>query len=519
MILRDLIDHPDLGLSLVYGEHALDRPVGSVFTTDLRDPRRYLTGNPLVLTGLMWRREPADSDEFVRALAESGVVAVAAGEAAFGTIPPDVVDACRQHQVALVRVPVEVSFGQISDLVTAAHEAERGRLLATALGRQHRLLTAIAEGRSLDQLLAQVAADTDVGCRVLTPTGRLVGAAATALAPADVDLVAGTFLRAGRLPAAVELSDGSVASVVAVDSRLDQRLTGWFLVCDGHHQAWPDEVSVTVGELATIISVEHHRWDEGRRSMRRIADEIVALVAGGRSASAEVGVRLADLGADADSPRLVAATAPVDADRVDVIHAVLHDAAGQVDSRTVTGVRDGRVVTLIRATAGDSASVDVLRDALLRLGPGVGAHHLAVGVSTPAHRAALSGALDEAVHASRLADLHGGPVAVVAGDEVDSHVILLATVPDDVRRTFAVGVLGPVLDYDARHGGDLLPTVQAFLELDGSWRRCAETLHVHVNTVRYRVRRVEELTGRDLSRLDDRVDVFLALHSLGPAAD
>jgi DNA-binding PucR family transcriptional regulator len=34
---------------------------------------------------------------------------------------------------------------------------------------------------------------------------------------------------------------------------------------------------------------------------------------------------------------------------------------------------------------------------------------------------------------------------------------------------------------------------------------------VHVNTVRYRIRRIEELTGRDLSSLDDQVDFFLAL--------
>ncbi len=39
-------------------------------------------------------------------------------------------------------------------------------------------------------------------------------------------------------------------------------------------------------------------------------------------------------------------------------------------------------------------------------------------------------------------------------------------------------------------------------------------MHLHVNTVRYRIQRVEELTGRDLSILEDRVDVFLALHSL-----
>jgi DNA-binding PucR family transcriptional regulator len=74
-----------------------------------------------------------------------------------------------------------------------------------------------------------------------------------------------------------------------------------------------------------------------------------------------------------------------------------------------------------------------------------------------------------------------------------------------------------VLDYDARHGAELLETLQAFLDVDGAWSRCAAALHLHVNTVRYRIARVEALTGRDLSRLEDQVDVFLALRSLHDA--
>jgi DNA-binding PucR family transcriptional regulator len=74
-------------------------------------------------------------------------------------------------------------------------------------------------------------------------------------------------------------------------------------------------------------------------------------------------------------------------------------------------------------------------------------------------------------------------------------------------------VLGRVLEYDARTGAGLLETLQVFLDCSGSWTRTAEALHVHVNTVRYRIERVEQLTGRDLGRLEDRVDVFLALRS------
>jgi DNA-binding PucR family transcriptional regulator len=102
---------------------------------------------------------------------------------------------------------------------------------------------------------------------------------------------------------------------------------------------------------------------------------------------------------------------------------------------------------------------------------------------------------------------------------VTSSVVLLAAVPDEVRRTFASRLLDPVIDYDRRNASGLLATLDTFLQCSGSWSKVAEQLHLHVNTVRYRIERVEHLTGRDLSRLEDCVDVFLALRSLGPLTD
>ena len=132
---------------------------------------------------------------------------------------------------------------------------------------------------------------------------------------------------------------------------------------------------------------------------------------------------------------------------------------------------------------------------------------------------ALAGALHEARSALRLAAIRApaaGPapasaVSVVTSDEVASHELLLASVPASVLRSFRERLLGPLLAYDERHRAELLPTLREFLACSGSWNACAATMYVHVNTVRYRIRRIEELTGRDLSRLDDQVDFFLAL--------
>ncbi|WP_205315372.1 PucR family transcriptional regulator, partial [Nonomuraea lactucae] len=125
--------------------------------------------------------------------------------------------------------------------------------------------------------------------------------------------------------------------------------------------------------------------------------------------------------------------------------------------------------------------------------------------------AAIRGGIEEAGHARRLAEARAG--GVVTSDEIYTHALLLATVPRDVRRSFAARVLAPLIDYDRRHQSDLVRTLGTFLDCSGSWNVCARRMHLHVNTVRYRIRRVEELTGRDLSAMADRVDFFLALRA------
>lgn len=93
----------------------------------------------------------------------------------------------------------------------------------------------------------------------------------------------------------------------------------------------------------------------------------------------------------------------------------------------------------------------------------------------------------------------------------ESHLDLLAAVPGELRHGYRERLLGPVRDYDARHHTRLEETLDTFLACSASWNRCARRLHIHVNTLRYRMARIGELTGRDPSRLDHLVDLHLAL--------
>lgn len=246
---------------------------------------------------------------------------------------------------------------------------------------------------------------------------------------------------------------------------------------------------------------------------RHIAEDAVALVAAGSGGQPEALARLRQAGLDPSAPLAVVVAGFADRPGLgEASWSVLYDAAAHLGAPVVTRWAEGSAVAVLPAAQPGFA--DILRRALLRLGPGLARERLTVGVSEASEPAALSGAWEEARYAQRLAELRQGSVSVVTGEEVTSYVLLLATVPDEIRRTFATRVLGPVLAYDDKHDAGLRETLETFLDCSCSWSRTAERLHLHVNTVRYRIARVESLTGRDLSDLEDRVDAFLALRSL-----
>jgi DNA-binding PucR family transcriptional regulator len=528
MLVRELLAVPELRLRLLAGQGAaLERPVRWVYSTDLGNPGRYLSGGELVISGLVWRREPADTERFVAEVAASGVAALAAGEAFFHGIPDDVVEACRRHRVVLIAVPEDVSFSAVTEHVIRSVTAARGDRLAARLGRQRQLLTAVAGGMGLDELSAQVSAATGLVCRVLTPTGRAIVTGPAPLADADVDRIVRTFLTADRLPAVV--AGRPAYSVFPVGPALEQRLTYWFAVVEGSWPAWEPDVTDAVGELVAIAALDRARRTEGWRVARDIADDAVSLVAAGAGGQPETLQRLRQAGLDPDRPVAVAVAGFVDrTDLTEVARSVLDDAAAHLGAPVVGTTPDGLAVALLPCGdqgggrspdplddpgGGSPDPLDRLRAALARLEPGLGPARLTIGLSRPSGAEALSGALREARHARELARLRAGTLTVVADAEVTSHVALLAVVPDDVRHAFAARVLDPVLEYDARNDAGLYQTLEAFLDCSGSWSRAAARLHLHINTVRYRISRVEELTGRDLSRFEDRVDVFLALRS------
>ncbi|TDC89244.1 PucR family transcriptional regulator [Actinomadura sp. 7K507] len=497
MRLRSLLGMPALRLEILTGEEELDRTIRWVVTTDLLNPGRYLRGRELVLTGLVWRSRPADSEAFVRALAGAGVSGLAAWDLALGTVPDDLVEACRRHRLPLFKVPEDVAFATVTEEVVRHLSGARAADLTAVLDRHRRLV----EGTGLGAVLDLVGRDLGMRCHVLTPTGRAVAGPR----PDEPAALARAFLTAPRLPCHVPALDTSIFAVAADTT---SRVADWFVACEGDFADWPAERRAIATELAAIVALERAR----RHTEHRVAQEAVTAAATGTGI-----VPLLERAGMAPSAEFVAVAASAHGTlRPGELRTVLAEILP--DTGPLVGLLDDEALALAPATGRDIAAA--VQEALHTLASGLSADGIAVGVSGIAPATGLRGAVEEARYARRLAatririsrtpESHS-PVRVVRHDELATHVLLLASVPDDVRQMFRVRLLDPLHAYDETHGADLVHTLEAFLQNSGSWTRCAEQLHLHVNSVRYRIQRIQDLTGRDLSRLEDRVDFFLAL--------
>ena len=173
------------------------------------------------------------------------------------------------------------------------------------------------------------------------------------------------------------------------------------------------------------------------------------------------------------------------------------------------------LVTVLRAAADAGAVCDRLAEVHARLrADGVA---IAVGVGTPAAGVAeLPRAYQEATAALADVAVPGGVVALPRLSAFE----YLALRADDTARRLVDPRLRAFLVEDRGRGGTLVETTRAFAAADLNLKLAAERLRVHPNTAQYRLRKVQERTGRNPRRIADLVDLLVAIALVDlPAAD
>ncbi len=106
---------------------------------------------------------------------------------------------------------------------------------------------------------------------------------------------------------------------------------------------------------------------------------------------------------------------------------------------------------------------------------------------------------------------NGSAPEVATYEDLGAFQLLLSLQDEEALSSYCRSVLGPIEHGEGDYGDELVRSLDVFIENNGHWEKAAGALFCHRHTLRYRIRRIEQLTGRDFSNARDRIEFWLAL--------
>lgn len=481
----DLLAEPALRLRALTSHcQDEDRRIGWASTTELPDPTPFLRGDDLVMTTGMLDRDDAEWSRLLGRLAELPVAALC-----FGTglvhqeVPPVVVESAERAGLALLGSPVEVPFAQISRWVADRIFAERYDAVRSAVVLQDQLVRELLSGHGLRGLLRRLHRELGAGpVAVVEPGGRVL-----ARHPAS-----SAWPRAGADEKAAD--DGGTSVPIVVDGVP----VAWLRTRLG--TARQDVLSFAT----SILGLEVARHQAVLNGRRELLGQLLEDVLHRTVSDTDARRRLTAYGLAVEGPHVVVVARVGGAlGRLRSLPWTLGPLLEREGDRLPTALIDDTVMVIVPDGVDAESAARTLADRLTVLDTGV-----RVGVGEPRRGVAgLRLGYFEARQAAQAGPgVHRAAPLSIAG--------LLMGNLDLPLRELGHAVLAPLLRHDEAHRAELVPTLRSYLAHDCVPAATARDLTLHRNSLRYRLRLIEQLTGRDLDRLTDRTELWLALLAL-----
>ncbi|WP_260615204.1 PucR family transcriptional regulator [Microbispora sp. KK1-11] len=472
--VEDLLRSPALQLRVLAGERGLGRSVSWAHVSELEDPTPWLLGAEVIMTtGIGVPKSAAAQRAYLERLDDAGVAALALSAGLH--VPPlrrAFLDAAEERGFPVLEVPLAVPFIAIAQEVAAAVQEDARQRLGAQLQVFGALRWLASEGLDTAGLFRRLERLSGYAIYLSTPQGRPLLPGVPAPPPSV------------RLPASAD-APPTIPGGFALPVPAPGGPAG-FLVAFEREGARPAGLAV-VQHIATVAALRVAMVRSERETLRRQGAETLAEL-------------LQDV-LDPETARRRLALMGLPPDR-DIALLVVRDAA---DDAVVQALGEHPHLMLRRHRDLYVLTAAAVATAELEAVPGI-----AAGVSRPLPPgSSLRVAQREALWAASRAAEAGRPL-VAYGEDTTGRWL-----PDDVGVLAALveHVLGDVLRYDAEHGSDLIASVRTWMERDRRVDDAARALHVHPNTLSYRLRRFGALTGRDLSATGDFAEVWLAIRA------
>jgi len=486
LCVGDVVRQPNLRLEILAGRDGMDRPVTWAHASDLPDPWNWLAGSELLMkNGRSLPRSASGQVRFFERLHAAEISALVIG--ADPETPPIHQRALRladELPLPLLELPYSVSFVVLSRVVADSLAETRARRAArveriyatiqTALRRQgmESFLRRLEEelGHRVHVLDAETIEPVMLGPQERRLDARLVAEAQSAIAA-----------RGGQLPAVFRLPDLGRRSAVIVEVPSGEPV---IFLAEGR-RGFPFDVSMLHHAAAAVAMALTYYSLEADFDRRALGALLLRAIDGLATPT-----EMADAGIDLQTSCLLL---------------IRHEDASLGPERARTLLRRRQMVHAFAVRGAETwALVPVGSEQAVLAAMAGGCSAGLSGVVGALPR--MSEAAREAAWAAARAHRQGGGLL-----RYGSSSSLPALDDPEAARALVGQVLGPLLEYDQEHGTDLVASLDAFLRCRRSWSRSAADLHVHRQTVVYRMRRVAQLTGRNLAETSDLAELWLAL--------
>ncbi|MGO4585387.1 PucR family transcriptional regulator [Arthrobacter sp. 2RAF6] len=485
--VAELVAEPQLGLTLLAGYAGTNNRITWAHTSDLPRLWEWVTGGELMMTnGLSIPADAPGQVALAEALVDAGASALAIGEKMHAPeLSPEFLAACEHLPLPLISIPYPLPFISIARAVAEATLLEESRRLRQTARVYDLLRTAGTIEDHWQGLLHGLAAELDAELFVVDrrclhpwhPDGKpLPEILQTELAP-----LTGHIPLAGKKFQWHRLGD---RHVLMMDIPTHSNA---LLVVLPKSDPHPD--AVVLLHAATVLGLELSRTVLSLESQHRLAGEFLRPAVDGRLGVAELESRLSAFDVPAQDFMMVAIAAD-DGERLANVHVELW--------------RHGFPAACLRRfnTLHVAVSTAVTDDVLIHCaGPDV-----RIGISSPTSAASIQRALQESLWA--LGSAKGNAVNLAHYAEGPSWLGLTSF---EEGTALVQRLLGPIFAYEQSQDGDLIVTLRTYLDTQRSWQKTAAALFAHRQTIIYRIRKISELTGLDMSETSTLAQLWFAL--------
>jgi PucR family transcriptional regulator, purine catabolism regulatory protein len=512
LTVQSLLD--ELGLDLAAGTQAAEAPVRWVHISELEDPTPWLSGGELMLTTGIPLDTATKQRKYIRQLVEHNLSGLGFGTGfSHDKLPKALLDEARKRDFPIFEVPYSTPFIAITEKAFARLVNEQYEVLQRGIAVQRRLEQLVLEERGLEEIAGTISSAVGGTVAILDSRGERVAGRGFRL-ELSADAVG-----AIRKEAVSHSNDGH--PFVPGHPSVAGRALAHPVISPGGGppQAWVvivrdsgglgDFERLILQQAVAVVALELMRRRVARETERRLAGDVLAGALGGRLDPSELRRRLEPFGIGDEAAVLVFALDDPSAAEPALERALAADACPAVVAPHSIG---GRELLCAVVDAADRDPVDLAADARRALIAERGAVRAAA--SRPAPPEDLRHSFHEARCALEATGFENGTGPEVASwRDLGAFTLLLSLSDDEALRLYCDSVLGPIEEGDEEYGGELLRSLEAFIEQNGQWEKAAREVYCHRHTLRYRMRKVEELTGRDLSRAHDRIEFWLALRA------